>query len=68
MKTPVADAAHFHFVQFQQSIGSYLDIPFFIRLLKQHDEGFVIFGVQENIFLSPATINDMITSAWEFSG
>jgi hypothetical protein len=49
-----------------QTIGSYLDIPSFIRFLKQPDEGFVIFGVQENIFPSPATIHDMIPSAWIF--
>jgi hypothetical protein len=40
--------------------------PSFIRFLKQPDEGFVIFGVQENIFPSLATIHDMIPSAWEF--
>jgi hypothetical protein len=49
-----------------QTIGGYLDIPSFIRLLKQLDKGLVIIGVQENIFPSPATIHDMIPSAWVF--
>jgi hypothetical protein len=49
-----------------QGIGSYLDIQSFIRFLKQLDESLVIFGVQENIFASPATIHDMIPSAWVF--
>jgi hypothetical protein len=49
-----------------QAIGSYLDIPSFIRLLKQTDEGLVIIGVQKNLFPSPATIHDMIPGTWIF--
>jgi hypothetical protein len=49
-----------------QTVGSYLDIPSFIRFLKQPDEGLVIIGVQENILPSPTTIHDMIPSTWVF--